>query len=83
MIYGFISLILSLLTLFTLVGYAGLITGTFAIVYGVIGLNFAKRFPNKPGTGQAITAIVLGGLACLLVLVSFLLRSAAPTVPSY
>ena len=83
MIYGFISIVLSLLTLVTLVGFAGLITGTFAIVYGFVGLNFAKRFPNKPGTGQAVTAIVLGTLAWLLVIISFFLRSSIPTGSSY
>lgn len=75
MIYGFISLVLGVVTLFTLVGFAGIITGTFSIVYGIMGLNFAKRFPNNPGTGQAVTGIVLGGLAWLLVIASFLLRS--------
>jgi len=75
MIYGIISLVLGLFTLFTLIGFAGLITGTFAVIYGIGSLNFAKRFPNHPGMGQAIAAIVLGGLAWLLVLVSFSLRS--------
>lgn len=76
MINGLISLGLSLLTLFTLIGFAGLITGTFAIIYGFTGLKVAKQFPNRPGYGQAIAGIVLGFLGWLLVILSFILRGA-------
>ena len=76
MINGIISIILSCITLFALVGYAGLVTGTFAIIYGFIGLNVAKRIPGNPGRGKAITGIVLGFAAWLLVIVSFLIRLA-------
>ena len=76
MINGIISLGLSLLTLFTLIGFAGLITGTFAIIYGFTGLKVARQFPNRPGYGQAIAGIVLGFLGWFLVILSFILRGA-------
>ena len=75
MINGIISIVLSLLTLFTLIGFAGVITGTFAIIHGLRGLSIAQRLPNKVGYGQAITGIVLGCLGWLIVILSFVLRS--------
>jgi len=77
MINGIISVVLSLITLFALVGAAGLITGTFAIVFGFMGLNTAKQFPNNAGRGQAITGIVLGFVAWFLIIISFILRTTA------
>ncbi len=76
MINGIISIVLSFITLFALVGYAGLITGTLVIIYGFIGLNAAKRLPGNPGRGKAITGIVLGFAAWFLVVVSFMIRLA-------
>lgn len=76
MINGIISLILSLLTLFTLVGFAGLITGTFAIIYGFTGLRTAKQLPNRTGYGQAIAGIVLGFAGWFLVILSLVIRGA-------
>ncbi len=76
MINGFISLGFSLLTLATLIGYAGLITGTFAIIYGFIGLNRSRQLPNNLGRNQAITGIVLGFVAWFIVIISFIIRSA-------
>jgi hypothetical protein len=73
---GVVSLILSVITLFSLVGFAGLITGTFAIYRGVRALNQSKRLPGNAGRGRAVVAITLGVLAWVLVLVSFALRSA-------
>ncbi len=73
---GMISLVLSLLTLFSLVGFAGLITGTFAIIRGVAALNQSKRLPGNVGRGKAIAAIMMGMLAWAFVLISFVLRSA-------
>jgi hypothetical protein len=67
---------LSFITLFALVGYAGLITGTFAIIYGFIGLNMAKRLQGGTGRGQAIAGIVLGFAAWFLVIISFIVRAA-------
>jgi len=72
---GMISLALSLVTLYSLVGFAGLITGTFAIIRGVAALNRSKRLPGNVGRGKAIAAIVMGTLAWTFVLISFLLRS--------
>ena len=74
LIYGFISLGLSILTVVTLAGFAGLITGTFAIVYGVMGLNTAKQLPNNAGRGQAMAAIGLGIAAWVLVIFSYIIR---------
>ena len=75
MINGIISIILGFLTLVALIGYAGLVTGTFAIVYGFIGLNAAKRLPGNAGRGQAIAGIALGFGAWLLVIVSLIIRT--------
>jgi hypothetical protein len=72
---GVVSLILSLITLSSLTGFAGLITGTFAIYRGVRALNQSKRLPCNAGRGRAIVAITLGALAWVFVLVSFALRS--------
>lgn len=71
---GVLSLILALVTLFSLVGFAGLITGSFAIYRGITGLTLSNRLPGNAGRVQAIAAIVLGVLAWLLVLMSFALR---------
>jgi hypothetical protein len=72
---GVISVILGLITLASLVGFAGLITGTFAIWRGITALNYAKRLPGNPGRGMAIAAITLGVLGWIFVLVSFVLRA--------
>jgi hypothetical protein len=74
LINGIISIILSFITLFALVGYAGLVTGTLAIIYGFIGLNTAKRLPGNPERGRAIAGIVLGFAAWFLVILSFIIR---------
>ena len=71
---GVISLVLGLITFFSLVGFAGVITGTFAIVRGVTALNQSKNLPGNAGRGQAIAAIIMGVLAWVLVLLSFALR---------
>jgi len=77
MINGIISLVLSLLTLFTLVGFAGLITGTFAIIYGFMGLKTARQLPNRLGYGQAVAGIILGFAGWFLVILSLVIRGAA------
>ena len=77
MIYGFISLALSFITLLEAFGAAGIITGILAIFYGFTALKIANRFPSHPGRGQAITGIVLGFVACFLVIVSLIIRSSA------
>jgi hypothetical protein len=71
---GGMSIILALITLVSAYGFAGLITGSFAIYRGITALNVAKRQPGRPGLVRAILAIVLGALALLFVFVSFALR---------
>ncbi len=75
MINGIISIGFSIITLFTLLGYAGIITGTFAIIYGFMGLKNARALPNNAGQGRAIAGIVMGCVALFLVIVSFFLRN--------
>jgi hypothetical protein len=72
---GIVSIVLSLVTLWALVGFAGVITGTFAIVRGITALNRANYIPGNPGRGQAIAAIILGILAWVIVIISFVLRA--------
>ena len=74
---GVVSLILSLLTLFSLLGFAGIITGTFAIVRGITALKQSAQLPGNAGRGQAIAAIAMGTLAWIFVLLSFALRGLA------
>lgn len=71
---GVISIILALITVVSQVGFAGLITGAFAIYRGITALTVASRLPGNPGRTQAIAAIILGIAAWLLVFVSFGLR---------
>jgi hypothetical protein len=78
MVYGIISVVLALFTLVNAYGFAGLITGSFAIIYGFMGLNLAGKLPNNSGRGQAITGLVLGIVALLLLIFSFIIRSANP-----
>lgn len=73
---GIFSIILALITFFSQLGYAGLITGTFAIYRGSVALVRANRLPGNPGRVQAIAAIALGVLAWVLVVVSLVTRSA-------
>jgi hypothetical protein len=72
---GVFSVILGAITLASLIGFAGLITGTFAIWRGITAINYAKGLPGNPGRGMAITAIVLGALGWIFVLLSFVLRA--------
>ena len=65
---GVISIVLALITFFSFYGYAGLITGGFAIFRGITALVQASRLPGNPGRIQAILAIVLGVIAWILVL---------------
>jgi hypothetical protein len=74
MIYGILSVFLAAITLLQEVGAAGIITGTFAIIYGFTSLKVAKQLPGNPGRGQAITGIVLGFVAWFLVIISLIIR---------
>jgi uncharacterized membrane protein HdeD (DUF308 family) len=73
---GIISLVLSLITLFSLIGSAGIITGIFAIIRGIVALISATKLPGNPGRGRAIAAIVMGSLGILIVVFSFMIRTA-------
>jgi hypothetical protein len=74
LISGVLSIVLVLVTIISQVGFAGLITGAFAIYRGITALTIANRQPGNPGRVKAILAIVLGALALLLLLASFALR---------
>jgi hypothetical protein len=78
-INGIISLVLSLFTIFTLAGFAGLITGTLALVYGFTGLRAAKQLPNNMGRRQAIIGMVLGSIAWFVVLLLLIIRMISPS----
>ena len=75
MLYGILSIVLGVLTLVTLVGFAGIITGIFAVIYGFIALNASKALPNNTGRGKALAGIILGIVAIGLVIVSFIIRA--------
>jgi hypothetical protein len=74
MLCGIFSIFLALVTLVQEVGAAGVITGTFAIIYGFTALKVAKQLPGNVGHTKAITAIVLGFVAWFLVIVSLIIR---------
>ncbi|GAC1363755.1 MAG: hypothetical protein PVS3B1_04590 [Ktedonobacteraceae bacterium] len=74
-INGVISFVVSLFTLATVAGAAGLIIGTFAVIYGLVGLRHAQHLPDKTGKRQAIAGIVLGLLACVIVIGAFISRA--------
>jgi hypothetical protein len=76
-INGLISLVLSVFTLVTLAGFAGLITATLAIVYGFLGLRVAKQLPNTMGRRQAAIGLGLGCVAWLVVILSLIVRAAS------
>jgi hypothetical protein len=75
MFYGILSIVLGLFTLFTLVGFAGVITGGFAVSYGFTALNASKTLPNNMGRGKALTGIILGFAAICLVILAFIVRA--------
>lgn len=74
LIVSFLALGFSLVTLVSLVGFAGLATGAVAIHRGITALRLAKRLPNKCGHTMAIVALVMGMVAWVIVLISFVLR---------
>ena len=73
-INGVIAFLVSLLTLSTVAGFAGLVIGAFAMIYGFFGLRLARRLPNKAGRGQALVGIALGLTACGIVIIASILR---------
>ena len=79
MIYGFISIVLALIAFLSGIGAAGFITGTFAIIYGVQGLNAANKIPGNPGRPQATLAITLGALAIVVDIIALITLYSRPT----
>ncbi len=75
-INGLVSLILGLFTFATPAGFAGLITGTLAIVHGFLGLRAAKQLPGNMGRKQAIIGMALGGVAWFIVILALIIRAA-------
>jgi hypothetical protein len=78
MTYGFIAIAFSVITFFinttgAYIGIGGLITGTFAVIYGFQGLSWAKRLPNNAGQGKSLTAVILGFIALGIVVISLLI----------
>jgi hypothetical protein len=59
--------------IFGLIPCAGLILGTLALIFGIVGLRRVRERPEMHGTGHAITGIVLGileiigNLACVVI----------------
>lgn len=76
MIYSFVALALSILTFIGIFAFAGIISGAVACFYSIGALNAANRLPGKTGQGQAITGIILGSLAILIVIGALALRAA-------
>lgn len=74
-INGVIAFLVSLLTLTTVAGFAGLVIGAFAMLYGFLGLRLARRLPDKAGRGQALVGIALGLTACCIVIGASILRA--------
>ena len=74
-INGVIALLVSFLALATVAGFAGLVIGAFAAIYGLRGLRWARHLPNRTGRRQAHIGIVLGLLACSIVLAAIIFRA--------
>jgi hypothetical protein len=64
---------------FALIPCVGLILGPVALIFGILGVRFAKENPEARGMGHAIAGIVLGSLvlvAHLAVIVVFAIAAA-------
>jgi hypothetical protein len=48
---------------FGLIPLLGFILGPIALVFGILALNYVRRYPTAKGTGHAIVGIVLGALS--------------------
>ena len=73
-INGLVSLILGVFTFATPAGFAGLITGTLAIVHGFLGLRAAKQLPGNMGRKQAIIGMAMGGVAWFIIILALIFR---------
>jgi hypothetical protein len=67
------ALIAYYLGVFGLIPCVGIVLGPAAIVLGILGLRYVKKYPTAKGTGHAITGIVLGSFDTLYQLVGVLL----------
>jgi hypothetical protein len=78
LITGCISIVFALVTFTSQIGVAGIITGTFSIYRGFMGLNLANRLPQGTGKAQSIIAICLGVTADLLVIITLIAQVTKP-----
>jgi hypothetical protein len=53
------------LGVFSFIPCAGNVLGPAALILGILGLRYAKKYPTAKGAGHAIAGIVLGGLTTL------------------
>ena len=51
---------------FALIPCVGLVLGTLAVIFGILGYRFARAHPKAHGTGHAITGIILGSIVLLV-----------------
>ena len=70
MVVGIIAILPALTIVFAVLAVW---PGVLAIVLGAIGLSRANRQPARPGRGQAIAGIVLGGLTVVALIVEIVL----------
>jgi hypothetical protein len=50
---------------FSLIPCLGFILGPIALIFGILGVRYAKAYPTAKGMGHAIAGIVLGALTTL------------------
>jgi hypothetical protein len=50
---------------FALIPCLGMVLGPIALIFGLLGLKYAKEHPRAGGKGHAIAGIVLGSLVLL------------------
>ncbi|BCL79752.1 DUF4190 domain-containing protein [Ktedonobacteria bacterium brp13] len=68
LVYGIIAFVISGISLFSSYGAFIGASGVFAIIYGIQGLNIAKRYPGIGGKGKSIAGIVLGAIGIFFIL---------------
>jgi hypothetical protein len=74
LISGILSLLFGAITLVSLIGIAGLFTGTLAIVRGAAVLKQSKHAPGNSGRRAALAAMIMGTVALICVLLSIVIR---------
>lgn len=73
LVWGIISLVLSIISLLNPYFVVGIVTGAFAIIYGIQGLSVVRRYPGISGQGKSIAAIIMGAIALLFTLLAFVI----------